>query len=66
MLNAKRIPLPNISEHDVILLQADLMQQLDKVSELYLKPGSKRDKPLVVQPILEPKPNSAINSKIIH
>lgn len=44
MANAKRMALPNISEHSTIVLQAELLQQMDKIPEIYLKLGAKKEK----------------------
>jgi hypothetical protein len=64
LINAKRQQLPNVSEHEVILLEDDIVRQLEKISEIYLKPGIRKEKssPLTQTTILKPSP---INSKII-
>ena len=59
LLNAKRQQLPNVSEHDVILLEDDILRQLDKISEIYLKPGSMKEKPK------QPTPSSKSGSTTI-
>lgn len=44
MLNPKRVESPSIMESEIMLLEDQINEALDRISDLYLKPGSIKGK----------------------
>ncbi len=69
MLAAKRVEIPNIVEAEIVGLQEEINELLEKTCDLYLKPGTKREKTVSTASLVPEIKNNApssFNSKLIH
>lgn len=67
MYSAKKVEIPKILENEIAALQEDITETLDRLSDIYLKPGTKREKTSIASTVdtqIKPQVN-VINSKIV-
>ena len=61
----KKVEAPKLVENEIAAMQEEVMELLERTSELYLKPGTRKEKAAPSTQELKITPTS-INSKIIN
>lgn len=70
LLGARRVEVPTLVESEIVGLQEEIAELIDRTSDLYLKPGTKRERrapnstPVISE--VKPSPSSGFDSKIVH
>jgi hypothetical protein len=66
MTSSRKVETPKIIESEVAALQEEVSELLDRTSDLYLKPGTRRERSTASSVVPEIKSQlSALNSKVV-
>lgn len=66
MYSSKKVEVPVIVESEIAALQEEINELFEKTSDLYLKPGTRREKSSLATTVTEIKSHVAVlNSKVV-